>query len=434
MGGGWLLSPGFLTLAARDTTIYAYNALGLLRKVERADTIVVNYSYLADGTKAVAERGDGSGLVYRGSLTYRKDSTGVLTLESAPSPTGRITPDGMRYHITDHLGSVRAVIDGQSGEILESSNYGVYGGRGTAATNAWPTASAPAGETLRDHFTGKEDQAPDFHFGITDFGARPYSPSLSRWLTPDPLAEKYYDVSPYSYCAGDPVNLVDPDGTTITISATLEDGTKETFTYSANAEYTGNNAFIAKSVNLLNEVYSNGGSKVLDKLVQVSDEISIINQLGREGNFQFVGAEAGGIIYAGALMSDSYEPTLGIESMSHEIFHGLQQVEGQGGASIFNEVEAYAFGYMIYNNYQKSSNGLMQHSIAGEGLENDAGVQYEKAFSRIVSSNKMIRSFFPDAVNNFKKGARVNLSGTYNSFPMLLTNQRYHLLFKYYPQ
>lgn len=120
--------------------------------------------------------------------------------------------------------------------------------------------------------------------------------------------------------------------------------------------------------------------------------------------------------------------------MSHVVFHGLQQVEGQGGASIFNEVEAYAFGYMIYNNYQKSSNGLMQHSIAGEGLENDAGVQYEKAFSRIVSSNKMITSFFPDAVNNFKKGARVNLSGTYNSFPILLTNQRYHLLFKYYPQ
>lgn len=206
-------------------THYSYNALGLLRKVERADTIVVNYSYLADGTKAVAEREDGSGLVYRGSLTYRKDSTGVLTLESAPSPTGRITPGGMRYHVTDHLGSVRAVIDGQSGTILESSNYGVYGGRGTAATNAWPTASAPAGETLRDHFTGKEDQAPDFHFGITDFGARPYSPSLSRWLTPDPLSEKYYDVSPYVYCAGDPVNLVDPDGKKLYFAV----GTSDTF-------------------------------------------------------------------------------------------------------------------------------------------------------------------------------------------------------------
>lgn len=29
----------------------------------------------------------------------------------------------------------------------------------------------------------------------------------------DPLAEKYYSLSPYAYCAGDPVNLVDPKGT-----------------------------------------------------------------------------------------------------------------------------------------------------------------------------------------------------------------------------
>ena len=51
----------------------------------------------------------------------------------------------------------------------------------------------------------------------TDFGARHYSPSLSRWLVPDPMNEKYYDVSPYAYCANDPVNLVDPDGMDIFI-------------------------------------------------------------------------------------------------------------------------------------------------------------------------------------------------------------------------
>ena len=49
-------------------------------------------------------------------------------------------------------------------------------------------------------FTGQEDQAPDFGIPYTDFGARHYSPALSRWLVPDPLGEKYYDVSPYAYC------------------------------------------------------------------------------------------------------------------------------------------------------------------------------------------------------------------------------------------
>ena len=28
----------------------------------------------------------------------------------------------------------------------------------------------------------------------------------------DPMAEKYYSISPYAYCGGDPVNLVDPEG------------------------------------------------------------------------------------------------------------------------------------------------------------------------------------------------------------------------------
>ena len=28
----------------------------------------------------------------------------------------------------------------------------------------------------------------------------------------DPLAEKYYPISPYAYCSGNPVNLVDPEG------------------------------------------------------------------------------------------------------------------------------------------------------------------------------------------------------------------------------
>ena len=45
-----------------------------------------------------------------------------------------------------------------------------------------------------------------------DFGARFYDPYTARWTTPDPLASKYSSVSPYTYCANDPVNKFDPDG------------------------------------------------------------------------------------------------------------------------------------------------------------------------------------------------------------------------------
>lgn len=45
-----------------------------------------------------------------------------------------------------------------------------------------------------------------------DYGARLYSAETGRWLSQDPLGEEYYWMSPYAYCAGNPVDFVDPEG------------------------------------------------------------------------------------------------------------------------------------------------------------------------------------------------------------------------------
>ena len=42
--------------------------------------------------------------------------------------------------------------------------------------------------------------------------ALPHNPALSLWLSVDPLSDKYPGVSPYVYCADNPVRLVDVDG------------------------------------------------------------------------------------------------------------------------------------------------------------------------------------------------------------------------------
>ncbi len=42
--------------------------------------------------------------------------------------------------------------------------------------------------------------------------ARRYHPTLSIWLSVDPMADKYPSTSPYTYCANNPVRLVDKDG------------------------------------------------------------------------------------------------------------------------------------------------------------------------------------------------------------------------------
>jgi hypothetical protein len=45
-----------------------------------------------------------------------------------------------------------------------------------------------------------------------DYGARFHDPATGRWFSVYPLAHKYYSISPYVYCANNPVNLIDPDG------------------------------------------------------------------------------------------------------------------------------------------------------------------------------------------------------------------------------
>ena len=59
-------------------------------------------------------------------------------------------------------------------------------------------------------FNGKEK---DYESGYHYYGARYYwSEVLTGWLSVDPMMDKYPSMSPYNYCAWNPVILIDPDG------------------------------------------------------------------------------------------------------------------------------------------------------------------------------------------------------------------------------
>jgi len=51
---------------------------------------------------------------------------------------------------------------------------------------------------------------------LSYFGSRYYSSDLSIWLSVDPMVDKYPSFSPYTYCANNPVKLVDPEGESAT--------------------------------------------------------------------------------------------------------------------------------------------------------------------------------------------------------------------------
>ncbi|MEE3486294.1 MAG: RHS repeat-associated core domain-containing protein, partial [Bacteroidales bacterium] len=52
----------------------------------------------------------------------------------------------------------------------------------------------------------------DEETGLYYYGARYLDPTGTRWLSVDPLFEKYVGMTPYGYCAGNPVAIVDVDG------------------------------------------------------------------------------------------------------------------------------------------------------------------------------------------------------------------------------
>ena|GEM_PF-2104024 len=112
------------------------------------------------------------------------------------------------YYRKDHLGDNR--------EVWQAPPSG-GGGAGTTVPrtqyypSGLPWAEGLGADVQNKKFTDKE--YIEMHgYDCTDLGARVLYNAGDFIPTPDPLCEKYYSISPYSYCAGDPVNRMDPDG------------------------------------------------------------------------------------------------------------------------------------------------------------------------------------------------------------------------------
>ncbi|MBR0287184.1 MAG: RHS repeat protein, partial [Bacteroidales bacterium] len=83
-------SRGRMTYDGVGGVTIDYNYLNLPRKISGTGGTLAKYSYLANGSKTEAEDGSGAGLVYRGSLIYKKASNGTLTFDGASIPEGRL--------------------------------------------------------------------------------------------------------------------------------------------------------------------------------------------------------------------------------------------------------------------------------------------------------------------------------------------------------
>jgi len=198
-------TDGNLTTDGRRGISLTYNLLGQPAGVSASvgGTAKASYTYLSDESKAGVANGS-NGYWYLGSFVYNRSKV----LESVAFGGGRILKNGSAfladYHISDHLGSVRAVV--RNGSVIEQNDYFPFGSR---HDNGMASQSDPVANRFR--YNGKELQTTG-SLGYLDYGARFYDPDIARWNAVDSKADIQKVYSPYAFCGGDPVLHVDNDG------------------------------------------------------------------------------------------------------------------------------------------------------------------------------------------------------------------------------
>lgn len=173
-----------------DTAQYTYDGLGRRVALKINGQLVRRLVY-------------GGGLFPRARLDASGDVLERYVYASREHvPDLVVRRDGTRLRlITDSLGSVRVVIDADTGAVVQRLAYTAYG-QVTQDTNP---GAQPFG------YKGSLSDPAAEGAGLVWNGVRAYIPSLGRFLTPEPLGiEVAWDE--HAAFAGDPINLIDPTG------------------------------------------------------------------------------------------------------------------------------------------------------------------------------------------------------------------------------
>ena len=343
-------------------------------------------------------------------IQYAQDAS-----ERTITPVGYIDgTSGNHYaYIHDHQGNNRATLsdDGWHTEVMKYYPFG-------AAT--WH-----GDQTDRYRFGGKELDRT-LGLDLYDFEARMYDPVLARFCQPDPMAGKYPWLSPYAYCANNPIRYIDPSGQIIMLAG---------WEYTRDREYFGNDMHIQYLRLGMNIVHDFGSAQMVQDLI---DSPIIFNFIPNNNSMQS---------YTQQYLDDNhvdchigfqggFEQNRVFSAVSHEFMHATQSYHGQGGASIWNEVEAYTFETVTSMNSLGDPSNLKYNPNncfmnANQGIiPTPAGETYANAMNNLAYDGFRWIDMF-NAVQNFKKGSTMNCFNIYSSNIMIPMNRHISLLHKY---
>jgi RHS repeat-associated protein len=205
----------------KGITSISYNYLNLPKEIVFAPNKKIEYFYDAVGTKQKKKVTNGAVITttdYAGKSIYQNNA-----LQFISQPEGYIELDGQggydyTYQYKDHLGNIRLSYWDTDGDgkldqtdIKEENNYYPFGLKHSGYNELVSSTNL----ALKYKYNGKElqdDLIGNSKLDWYDYGARFYDAALGRWHVVDPMAEKYTGLTPYDFVAGNPINIVDPDG------------------------------------------------------------------------------------------------------------------------------------------------------------------------------------------------------------------------------
>ena len=199
-------------------TAITYNDFGLPVKFHTQDRKAYTaYSYSADGALLQKEVSTSTSSPFpftsksettysAGRIFYSATRSDPLGTYVSYFPGGYFDSNGGVHYIhRDYQGSVVMETD-STGHIEKHRGYYPYGEPWAESTNKKTLAASVAQPQT---YQSKERTAAT---GDYDFGPRRYISAAPFWRAPDPKAHDYPNISPYAFCAANPVRYADPTG------------------------------------------------------------------------------------------------------------------------------------------------------------------------------------------------------------------------------
>ncbi len=300
---------------------------------------------------------------------------------------GYIEDNKYHYYIKDHLGNNRIVVDQYNNQI-QSSQYYPFG----------MTMAESTGQEKQPYkYNGKE---MDKKHGLDwyDYSARHLAMDIPRFTTVDPMAEKYYSISPYVYVANNPMKYIDLRGDSISVAEEYRElfyvGLASAFgNHAKDFDYTESGMLVYKGTT---EGMSKDQKKLLKGMSSVMNETIITNVVYGEtteitlsdGSTSTVAASQGGGALA-VLASENEgitQNTLLIDpSLHHKTLNVMEVTSAYYNSSIGNNPR------FKQSTFRTNIQDLFFHELGHviyQGQSQDKVLNYNNIFRKIIGLPK----------------------------------------------